>query len=569
MDNMQLVKDKIVELGDLYKRMDITAKLVLLDPYEFKDWQEKVTKAISITRNTPAWQAYVMVNKLSKLKWQTVVESTAKMAKSKIALIERFSNDIWAQVDEFLGDEGGLAGGINAWNADQVVKRGPIGARWWLYFDKQGNLIIDCLPLDMRWCPFELNEWYCNITWLNAEVIKRQFKGEKDFNTEKLTGTNLEMRDFWDKDKEEIYVGDVKIGEKENEFKVPPFVVTFPSVGSTFRDKGYLKWSFEDVLFLNRDLYDAENQIASIAQTLSLASVLPSYEQVDKEIPVSKPVDKVAGIGEQARADVAHTLIPRGDLNNALMKATQDLRVDLDHGGVTDTEAGNNTDPGRTALYITTQNSLADEKLGPRKDALATFKLKSIRMIFDFYVKLAGMKKTQEVKLGIHGMKHSYSAEKLGDPATYRIMYIPLMVSREQNIANTVVGLSQRGWLPDEFILQDTMQMSDPDGIIRKMNMQKAREADPTIGWVEMAESYLEESQELEGDEAEDKKLLSMMLIDNVVITRRQRMAPTPPPQLPQPTEVKPNTGGLKAIAGPGGNGARGKTEVPMLTKEG
>ncbi|MFA6307070.1 MAG: hypothetical protein WC639_04675 [Patescibacteria group bacterium] len=548
MEIMQLVDDKIKELNGLYVRMDKT-KERLENPYELKDYDGKtISKAISVTLNMPRWQANVMADKLLKLQWQTVVQSSSKLPKTKISAIEQFSDDVWSQIDEFLSEQRGLTGGLDTWNAKKVVTRGPIGARWWLYYDKDDNLIIDCQPLDMRWCPFELNEWYCNITYRDAESLKLEYQDQEGFSVGGLGGNDLEVRDCWNGDKEEIYVAKKKIGEKPNPFKVAPFVVVMTSAGFQFRDKGYLEHESESFDWLDRDLYDEANRSASIAQSLAMDSLLGGFEQEranpsDPAVKPPAPDESInVGIGE------THHRIERGDLNNAYMKASQEITQAISRGGVTDTEAGNN-EQGRTALWVTTQNALLVEKLKPWQDSLADFRQKSMRMIIDQYIKLGKIKKSKEIDFGIRGMKHRYSAEQLGDPSTYRITYVPMLNSQEQNIANVAIANAQRGLLPQRFILQDTLQVQDPDGMIRELEMEKAKQADPTIGMLDMALSYAEEAQELTGIDADIKNEMSRILTENVVVMRRQRRMA----MMPQPTpkeEAKPNMQGLMALTG-------------------
>jgi len=73
-DKLKLVSDKISEFGDWYQRMDNTVAL-LQDKYKLTNFAgDPIPKSISVTRNTAAWQANVMSDKLLKLLWQTKVE---------------------------------------------------------------------------------------------------------------------------------------------------------------------------------------------------------------------------------------------------------------------------------------------------------------------------------------------------------------------------------------------------------------------------------------------------------------------------------------------------------------
>lgn len=575
MDRMKLVDEKIKENHDIYERMDSDKDLVLLTDKTFVDGKGKnIEGLIHVIRNTPAWQAYVIINKLLKIKWQPIVESSVKLSKDRISDIECFTNDMWAQIDEFLSDSEAWSGGINAWIFDQLVKRGEAGARFWPYFDKEKNLVLDCQLVDIRWCPYELNEWHCNITSEQSSYLVKKFGEGKMKNAGvTLSGTLYEVRNFWDKDKEEIWVGGKKIDENENIFKIPPFVAVKASRGSTFRDSDYLKWTSESFLFLNRELFSKDDLIASISQTLSLGAYAPATEQVSDKIPLGTPAIPPATIGENIRTDVPHTAVPTGDLNNAYLKSEQSLNVDIQHSGVTEMGTGNSQAPD-TAVMVTKNSELQREFLKADIDAMAAFRQKTTRLIFNMITKLP---KDSAVKtaMGIQGMKHRYTPAMLGDPSTYRITYEPMMISREQNIANTATANAQRGILPEEFILRDTMQIRDIDGIQRQLRMQEARQADPTIGMIEMAVRYLDEAEDLKDDEADEARLMAWVLTENIITTRRAMMAPPQVPrassQSPKMPEVKPNQQGLLALGGPdivgrnGGNEARGEVSMPKI----
>ncbi len=597
MDKLKAVAEKIREFDALYKRMDNTASQ-LQDKYELKNFENQpIRKSISVTSNVPKWQANVLANKLIKLQWQTKVESSNKLSKTLISRIEQFSDDVWAQVDEFLSEKDGFSGGLDSWNAKKAVNRGPIGARWWPYYDKNGKLIIDCLPLDMRWVPFEYKEWYCIRSWRNAAQIKRDYPQGNGVTD--LTGYDIELLDFWDNEKEEIFIlgagttftststgsssipSGISIFTMLNSYKVPPFVVVMTSTGFQFRDKGYLEHESESYDWLDRFLYEEDSRLASIAQSLALDSLIPGAEQSKKDIntavdPLPLP-DEVQAVREGEK----HEIIKRGDITNAFLKANAQITQWINRGGVTDTESGDV--PGSdTAILTTVRNTLLAEKLQPFKDALATFKQKSIRMIIDQYIKLDKIK-SREVGLGMSGMTHRYSATQLGDPSTYHITYIPMLNSKDQNIANVAIANAQKGLLPLRFILEDTLQVQDPDSILRELEMEKAKALDPSIGLIEMALSYAAEAEDLEGIEADIANMKSMMLTDEAVVILRQRDAAANP-QLPTPTALstptpnpqevpKPNQQGLLALGGAmpkvavGGNGGSSAVKTEVVAK--
>ncbi len=545
MDNIALVNDKISEFSDLYKRMDKTRAL-LEDKYKLKNFEDKdIPKSVSVTRNTAAWQANVMSDKLMKLKWQTKVESSNKLPKTLISHVEQFANDVCAQVDDFIATEYGIGGGADGWKAKKIVRRGIIGERILLYY-KNDKLVIDYAPLDMRWVPFELNEWANMRLWLPSSELQKKYPGDA---TAKLSGKDIEVWDFWDKKRNEVYVvgggttftststgasskltGD-KIDEKPNVFETLPFVIVMSSAGNQFRDRGYLEHEAESFDWLDRNLYDEANRSASIAQTLALSDFLMGFVKTTKG-NVSDPVPDPPMPDETVHTAIGEEYIPieRGKLAESFLKASQIIDQDIMLGGVSPMESGNTGAPN-TAIMVTTVNAILIERAQCSMDAIATSKILDLSMELDQYIKLSKLKKVKEVDIGVQGMTHRHKASDLGDPSTYRITYVPSLNSKDQNIANVAVAAAQRGLLPTRFILEETLQVEDPDGLIRELEMEKAKALDPSIGLIEQAIAFVEDAEDLEGDDKEIALAKSMSLYDSAIVIMKQRdMATIPQP---------------------------------------
>ncbi len=562
-DIKTLVEDKISELSTMYTRMDETAARVL-SKYQLNDYTgRKINSAISVTRNTAAWQASVMSNKLLRLQWQTVVESN-NLPATKIATIEHLSDDLFAQIDETLSEKRGMSGGIDTWLSRHTVMRGPIGARYIMSYDASKNLTLDCCPVDMRWTPFELNEWYCPIFWRTATQIRSEYGKKKGVERLPDKGTDIEVWDFWDDKQERIFVDRKLVWERTNPFGKPPFVVVQTSAGFMLRDKNYIQYESESYDWLDRNLYDESNRNASIAATLNMDAFLGAWAQ-ERQGGLKPSAEPPPAPGQTAQYEKGEVPVKMklGELTPAHISASQVIDQDINRGGVTDTEAGNN-EAQRTAIWITTNNSILDEKMKPFKDAIATFKQRTFRLLIDQYWTLQTRKGNFDADLGISGMKHLYPSVQLPEPASYMISFKPMMNTKEQIIANTVTAAGQRDILSDEFILRETMQVEDVAGELRKLAMQRARAADPSIGMIEMAIAYAEEAEELNGVDRDIKNAESMTLYDSAMTIKKQRQAAWMQPQgTPQPQEPsKPNMGGIMALSGPSGGAPRPQVRV-------
>lgn len=580
MDDAQILKlidEKIIELLPLTGRMDDT-KSLLEDEYTFTYGDQKVDEAITVTRNLAVTHADFITNKLSSFEWQIRVESSNKLPKTLVSKIESFSNDVWPQMDEFINNEHDWSGGLDAWNAGQLVRRGRTGARIWLYY-KDDKLVIDCLPLDMRWCPSESGEWFCPITRRTAEQIKAHYNAKKLGKDVTLYeggipsgGTDLEVRNFWNNDKECVFVEKVKIAERNNVYKELPFVSAISSAGFRFGDKGNIEHQGESFDWKNRYLYKEADRAASMIVTSGFFSLFPRYMQSTKD-NVSKPANQVGPPGGSQRVVDGEEFkkVETGDLNAAFIEGAREVITDIYAGGVTPMEAGQSEAPN-TALMVKTVEGILGGKQKPYRDAMVYFKQAALRKIISQYIKLSKLRgeKVKETDLGIEGMTHRYSAEELGDPSTYRIRYIPKLNAKEVNIANTVTALGQRGFLPDRWILEHTMEAEDPDGIIRDMRIQKAEELDPATGMFETARSFARAAKDMTGEEADFANMESMYWTEMAVLRRRADKARIQMAMQPQTSEATPLPGGQREEVKPkgmtlagGGNG--GMPVAPQL----
>jgi len=485
--------------------------------------------------------------------------------------LEQFSNDFWAQGDEYMLSEHGISGGHNAYQAMKVITRGMVGDRIVLRYDKEGKLIIDLKPLDMRWVPFELNEWYCLRTWRTAEQIRREYGDDIE-----VSGNENEVRSFYDDKEETVYIGGVtgidlafsgrEIKKKPYAFGSPPVVVAMAATGFQFGDKGYLKHIAESFDWLNRNLYEEQNRSASIAQTLGMYAYLSAWVQQKTD------GRKVADEGPKPNSITAYNKdevpvrVELGELSDGFINAFQQISHGIDRGSSNDTEAG--VAPGDdSAIKITTLNGLSEGRQKSFKDTVADLQKMVFRKAIDQLIKLGTDKGDTEV--GGVGMSHRYSVSQLGDPSTYRITYVPKRTSKELNIANTVVAAGQRGMLPDRYILENTLEAENPDGIIRDMAIQQSKAMHPEESEIDLAIYFIELADELEGADKDIAISKSMMHYDNAIVILKQRdmamMAPQVQPGQPnQPAkeEVKPNMQGFPALTGPGGGRPTARMEA-------
>lgn len=558
---LDIIKDKVTELQPLYDRMDKTRDLAYGKKYELTGFDKvPLEKVINVTVNWPAVYANAIISDLIGATWQTVIESDGKLSDKQKHVIENFIEDNLAQVDEQLIGRGYVD--LFNWMANHVCIRSLIGARWVTQLDKDGYK-VDCLPTDMRWTPFDFGN--DGLTWVAAKSFRSKAlikaKYGKDYEDE------TEVTDFWDCKKNEIWIADELVKTQKNPFGYPPFVIVKPSSGFTLRDKGYIEHDAEDLFFLNRDLYEERSRQISIEQTLGMDVLWPPMEQETEN--VGAPADKRPKVGETTKVKKGekHVLLPRGDLTKAFLTGRADIQSMLDMGGPLLPRAY--TQPP-SAVEVQAEIELLAKWYYPRLKALASFRQQSARMLISQYRMITDKAKKgkSEFLIGVQGRKRKYTAQQLGDPDTYTIKNELMTKSKKQEIVNLAMFQAARGELPLKVRLTDILKADDPDGIIRQLDLEAAKRADPAIGLFEMAIRYAEEAEDLDGEDAEAKKIQSMMLTERgCAIIRQRTQAPQALPEEATVPEVEKEGPGVKEIlplVGGGTQGARG----PVPTEE-
>jgi hypothetical protein len=494
--------------------------------------------------------ANAIISDLMTAKWQTVVEGD-KLTDRQTHIIESFLDDNYAQVDEDLAQKFGMAGLYN-WLCNHVCIRSLIGARWILIIEGD-KYKLDCLPVDMRWCPFEYGnnglEWAANITYRSKRAIESEYPGVTVAGSK-----DIEVRDYWDSEKNEVYIDKNLVKKQKNPFGFVPFVIVMPPAGFMLRDKGYIEHEAEDLFFLNRGLYDEQNRTASIAQTRAFELIAPRYEQVKEDGTPPVPVPQIGEVQSIAPGE-EHRLLQQPDITNAFQVARLDIDDAIQQGGINKAELGN-PNLNRTAVWLTEQQEIRNKLIKPRLEALAMFYQQSSRMIINEYIQQSKTRENTKLLIGKAGRRKQYSYTDLGDPDSYNISYQFMLKSRKMEIANLAMANAARGTMPLINILKDILQVEDPDGMLREIEIEEARKADPAIALFEMALRYAQEAKSLSGSEADAKKIQSMMLTERGCYIIRQRMQPAVLPEkaaLPQTEENKSNVQPLISLIGTGG----------------
>ena len=563
-DTWKLITDRMRELSELHERMDKSKDLAYLEPYELKDFKgKKEDHAIHVTGNKAAVFGHTIVADLIKGNWQTIIEG--KLTARQAHLIEQFIDDNLDQADEYLLARYGIVG-LHEWLCNHVCIRGPIGVEWCSWVDED-QYNIHCLPVDMRWTPFRYGKWVAPITFPKKDELlgelERKFPEKYPELKDKIKGDKeIEVRDFWDEEKNELWIDKVLALTQPNPFGKPPFAIAFPPSGFMLRDKGYMKYEGEDIFYLIRGLNDELNRSLSIEQSIGMDVLKPPYME-PVEVMDASPANAPPKTAQtkKVKKGLEWELLPRGDLNRASQFARQDIMRMIDEGAPTAPRMY--TQPPSGAELIAEMEALARLQ-GSRLVALKVLREQLARMMIEQYIKVS--KDGSELSIGKRGRKRGYSAAQLKDPDTYSISCQLMTKSKRQELANLAMFDAAYNRLPLRYNLTNILMAEDPDGIMRELDIEQAKKADPAINLFEMARRYAQEANETEDDkEADALKIQSQMLTERgVAIIRERKMPQQLPeqarvPQVEQPT----TTGQISQMLPLMGGGSPRKAEMP------
>jgi hypothetical protein len=523
----------------LWERMDEDAKLAYLDPYFLTDSQgRKINDAVSITMNDPAVFANAIASIMISAQWQTVVEGD--ISGTQTHKVENFLDDLNDSAEDCY-PKAGIAG-IHQFHCNHVCIRGWVGERALWLADDSGETYPDILPMDMRYFVYERGKvglnWGCYITYRTPELIKLEYPDAKG-----VTGSDDEVLvyDYWDGEKNEVWIADTKVFYQKNGLGYAPFVIQPVPAGFMLLDKGYKVREGESLFFLDRGLYPELNRLMSIDQTLAMKMVRPPYQKQEAELTDTNP-GYPGGIGQVKKVlpDEKYELIPQPDINRGSEVAHQNIYGAIQRGGVNNIDLGN-IQQQTSAIWITEQSDIRNKLLLPRVESLIKLKEARARMMLDqFYNEDIG-----DTELGRVGKRKNYEKEKIGDPIDYRVSYRLMTKDKKQEIANIAVADAAKGKLSKITILKDIIKSDDPEGEMARLNSDDAEMFDPVIKYMRITFGLLDEAEELNGEEADRKRIEAKRLASKCVqVIRQEQMQGVQQPQqegMGQPQSQKGN----------------------------
>jgi len=513
-DEYKLFDDKRGEMQPTFNRMDEDQKLYFLDPFKMKKLPPQQDKDMEGVANITLPDPQLYINKAISLLTGLDMQRTVKggdMKDPQTTKIEEFLDDIFYVLDERLVKRGQL--GLDGFTNEQDCLRGRIPARSCIRIDKEGNLIPDVVPLDARF--FVSDNDGEDMIWGAAWFSRSKAQIEREYNKpgdrSVKIGEYAEVVDFWNLEKNTVFVDKQIIREQPNTYGYPPFVVSIVPFGSMLGTEDAVQHRGEGLLWPSRKLWKEKNAVATILKTLTIEALRGGMQLKSKD-GTKKPESSPYGAEKVNPVEIGggYESMPINDIKNATRLLYSIIETGLQRTGFTALDYGSLTFP-LSAIAVTKLTVAKNDIMIPRIQAKAVFRQSLSRMIINQCVKL-----NKTFKIGQPGNQNSYSKSDLkGD---YQINYKFLSVSKEQGMANLSIANASQGFLSPDTIRRDVLELKDPDGEEAKWKSAQAKKIDEVLFLFDSAYSLVDKDKP-----TEKERMQATILMERVETIMKQR----------------------------------------------
>ncbi|MGA2669966.1 MAG: hypothetical protein ABSF21_00895 [Dehalococcoidia bacterium] len=475
------------EMASIFARMDTDEGLYFLTPYKMKKLPPQDSKNMEGIANVTLPDSQAFVNKakalLGGLDMQKVIEGRDKTDK-ETTKIEEFLDDIYYMIDERLVKQGKL--GLDGFTNEQDCVRGRIPARSCMKIDEEGNFIPDVLPLDAR-CFVSDNDGE-DMTWGAPWFMRSKAKIQKEYGDNiKVEGAFGEVVDFWNPEKNVVFVDKNIVKEQENPYKYPPFIEAIAPFGSMLSTENATAHQGESILWPNRTLYDEKNRIVTILTTMTIEALRGGMQlENEKGMNATKPGESPYGAEKVNPVEKGggYRPMPINDIKSATRLLYSIIEADLQKTGFTALDYGSLTFP-LAAITVTKLTIARNDIMLPYVQNKAVFNQALSRMIIDQCIML-----NKTLNLGQPGSQNTYSPSDL--KGAYTITYRFLNISKEQGIADLSIANAAQGYYSSDTIRREILKVKDPDGEKIKYESEQAEKVDEVLFLYRRASSLLE-----------------------------------------------------------------------------
>lgn len=502
MPDFRDVESVRIQDSKLHARMDADKNLYYLAPYVMRDSNnEAVTGIINLTLNIPAtFAAHVHASLMGAE--QQVKVSAKKIDEDVAKEIEDFIEAAIESADTRLRLRGDPT--IRPFATEQVNIRGRVAFRVTVRPSSNGRVIFDILPVDTRYFSYEMGDegllWAAYDTWRSPKMIKSEYP-EFDLNqlsfNEGAQGTGtaslLKVTDLWDMDTNKVYVGGKLIRTRPNRYKYVPFALEVVPMGSMLQDEDRISHRGESIFFLIRDIIEQANLMASVLQTLNVASVKAARTWHGPEGEQGEVPEGLGDVGTTTAASETGgaKLVPQADVNQAGQLLQSILSRLLQQGSLADTDFGNTQFP-LSAVALVKLGESSGQVFLPRLGTKGLLMQQMAYMIIEQTLALG----IPSIELGQRGHERTFNTSALkGD---YGITYLYTLKSPETDVALYSIAQVALQFFGIETVLSDVLKVKNPAEIRRLKRLDDAELISPNIMRYRTALALIEEEREVE-----------------------------------------------------------------------
>jgi len=357
-----------------------------------------------------------------------------------------------------------------------------------------------------------------------------------------------EVVDFWDPEKNVVFIDKQVVREQPNPYKCPPFVESIIPFGSMFSTESAKEHQGESIFWASRNLWNEKNRIATILATMTIEALRGAMQLENKDgMGAPKPKESPYGAEKVLPVEMGggYRPMPINDIKNATSLLYSIIEGDLQKTGFTALDYGSLTFP-LAAITVTRLTVARNDIMLPRVQAKAVFYQALSRMMIDQCLMW-----NQALKLGQPGNQNTYTVNDLkGD---YKISYRFLNIAKEQTVADLSIANSAQGYLSGDTIRRDVLKLKDPDGEKVKFESEQAERVDEVLFLYRRASSLLEGKKVTLKNQVE-AYILAQRIV--TILNQRKAMGTLSPIEKKQESTPEPESKGLLPLFAGGGKPA-------------
>lgn len=467
---LQAIKDKEIEFGKLYERMDKDADLAKRKKYVMVDDQGKRIPNCDHVTLPKAAIFSNRANAITTAANQQIIVSGAGLKDDKTSKIETFYRNCYTIADDLLRLRNMPP--AFTFHSHNVNTRGRIGQRVIVEIDEEGKLKVDIVPMDYRFASYDFDD--TGLAWHSYKTTRSRSAIEATYEIG-VKGKTGEVRDYWSREANYVYVdGEVVLSEANPNDEVP-VAMSYSPAGLMFLDDDVEENRGESIFWLNRNMYAEANKIISVIQTLNSGALFPPLQKEYEEIPNEKPPSPLGGsrtIVPVKKGEMYHPM-PREDVYQATKMAWSIVDSHIQQGSFSTIEFGTLQFP----LSAVALENLAEGRelvLAPGLQSLSEMYLETCNKIKRQFVKLG---KTVELKG--KGKSASYSPSDIDIDCDISFRYFT--GSRKYALAGISEAQAIGSLVSDDYKRRELIKIENPDEEASKLDAQTAEEMHPEL----------------------------------------------------------------------------------------